>query len=734
MKLKIKLSLMVVAILVAVVAGISMLMLSHASEISIDLNKRVIEVLSGREAQFWKGRQDKRFSMLNTLENVFSDYLELEPETRRDRFDVMLKGLVTSNPELLQVYTVWLPNAIDDMDEQMIGREGSTETGQYAMTYSREGGQVFARTSTDVAGTMAYLSRLNANNLRDRVEPPVSKVIDGKDTYVIRMMKPIVCSSTKRIVGAVGYLMTINQMQPILEQTIEANEEIAAMAIYANDGSILAHSYSDRIGKNMSDTEGFLGDDLPNAIRAVTSGEVFHASSASKAMGTTLETFFSPLRIGNSDSYWSVMIAAREDFILSEVNDLRNFTIALAAIVVLAVAVTVYFVLHFTMKPIVNVALTLKDIAQGEGDLTVTIPEKGNNEITDLSRYFNQTLSKIKNLVMGIKQQTVVLSNIGNNLSTNMTETAAAINQITSNIQSIKGRIINQSASVTETNATMEQMTVNINKLSNHVERQTVSVSQSSSAIEEMLANIHSVTQTLVNNEGNVNDLTGASEVGRSGLQEVVTDIQEISRDSEGLLEINSVMQTIASQTNLLSMNAAIEAAHAGEAGKGFAVVADEIRKLAESSGEQSKTTSAVLKKIKGSIDKISKSTDAVLQKFEAIDSGVKIVADQEMHIRNSMEEQGQGSKQILDAIGNLNGVTREVKDGSHEMLEGSNEVIRESKNLEKATIEITGGMNEMASGADQINAAVHAVNELCSNNRQSIDLLAKEISRFKVE
>jgi len=193
-------------------------------------------------------------------------------------------------------------------------------------------------------------------------------------------------------------------------------------------------------------------------------------------------------------------------------------------------------------------------------------------------------------------------------------------------------------------------------------------------------------------------------------------------------------MENIASQTNLLSMNAAIEAAHAGEAGKGFAVVADEIRKLAENSGEQSKTISTVLKKIKASIDKIMSSTDNVLKKFEAIDSSVRIVAEQEENIRNAMEEQGVGSKQILEAIGSVNEITRLVTDGSHEMLEGSSEVIRESKNLEKSTQEITGGMNEMALGAEQINTAINAVNELCGRNRESIEMLVTEVSRFKVD
>jgi methyl-accepting chemotaxis protein len=280
----------------------------------------------------------------------------------------------------------------------------------------------------------------------------------------------------------------------------------------------------------------------------------------------------------------------------------------------------------------------------------------------------------------------------------------------------------------------MEQVVGNINKLNGHVENQSNNVSQASSAIEQMVANINSVTQTLINNNANVKALQEASEVGRGGLQEVAGDIQEIARESEGLLEINAVMENIASQTNLLSMNAAIEAAHAGEAGKGFAVVADEIRKLAESSSEQSKTISTVLKKMAELIKKITTSTGNILTKFEAIDSGVRTVARQEENIRNAMEEQGQGSKQVLDSVGNVSGLTRQVKSGSAEMLEGSREVMNESQNLEKMTQEITGGMNEMASGANQVNVAVNHVNEISAKNRQAIDALIEEVSRFKVE
>ncbi|MCL2293364.1 MAG: methyl-accepting chemotaxis protein, partial [Spirochaetes bacterium] len=202
-------------------------------------------------------------------------------------------------------------------------------------------------------------------------------------------------------------------------------------------------------------------------------------------------------------------------------------------------------------------------------------------------------------------------------------------------------------------------------QLRDYVHNQASAVSKSSASIEEMVANINSVTSTLTKNAHSVEELEKASDIGRAGLNGVADDIKEITRESESLLEINSVMANIASQTNLLSMNAAIEAAHAGEFGKGFAVVADEIRKLAENSSKQSKTISAVLKKIKGSIDKIIKSTSDVLNKFQTIDSGIKTVAENEYNILRAMEEQSQGSKEVLEAIDEVNKITQQVENAA---------------------------------------------------------------------
>jgi methyl-accepting chemotaxis protein len=396
--------------------------------------------------------------------------------------------------------------------------------------------------------------------------------------------------------------------------------------------------------------------------------------------------------------------------------------------------VLIWVFLRLVFKRLATINLILKEISEGEGDLTKRILVLHKDEIGEIGEYFNKTLEKIKNLVAVIKDRTTSLFGIGNDLEVNMSETASAIKEITTHIGDIREQVTNQSASVSETHATMEQVTISIDRLNTNVEVQTASVARSSSAIEEMLANIQSVTQTLIQNKENVSELINASEAGRTGLEGVSANIREIAKESEGLLGINSVMESIASQTNLLSMNAAIEAAHAGEAGKGFAVVANEIRKLAENSSKQSKIISDTLSKIKGSIDKISKSTETVLDKFMAIDNRVKTVSEQEEHIRNAMEEQGQGSQEILEAIGKLNELTGQVKNSSNQMLEGSKEVINESKNLELGSQKLSIGVNEMASGADHINEVVIRVKEASHINKEHIDALVAEVIKFKIE
>jgi methyl-accepting chemotaxis protein len=652
-------------------------------------------------------------------------YEQIEVNERRTFYNLILKQIAESNTELAAVWTCWLPNALDGQDARYINAPGADNTGRFSSYWVESKG---IATISAIAGYETadyFLIPMQTGN--EAITEPYFYHINGVDVLVTSMSVPV--KKDGRVIAVVGVDIALSSVQSRVEAIKPYEGSVAAA--FSNGGHVAAHFDISRLGKRMSETEmDMAGPLLGDFINTVKAGSEF--SFARPIGGKLFQIISLPFDIGRTITPWSLAIAVPMGVINEPVLSMLRISLIISAVMLLAVAAMSFLIARSISKPLGY--MTEAFTALGDGDLTRQVNLKRKDEIGDMAKVFNKTVENIKSLVLAIKNQTSSLFSIGNDLASNMTETAAAINEITANIQSIKSRVINQSASVTETNATMQQISASIEKLNGHVDRQGSSVAQSSSAIEEMLANIQSVSHTLIKNAGNVKELTDASEVGRSGLQEVAADIQEIARESEGLLEINAVMENIASQTNLLSMNAAIEAAHAGEAGKGFAVVADEIRKLAENSGEQSKTISTVLKKIKDSIDKITKSTNSVLSKFEAIDNSVRTVSDQEENIRNAMEEQGTGSKQILGAIGNLNEVTRMVRDGSAEMLEGSEQVIRESRNLEAVTQEITSGINEMATGADQINVAVNHVNAISGENKESINILVEEMSKFKLE
>ena len=562
---------------------------------------------------------------------------------------------------------------------------------------------------------------------KDFLSEPFTSAVNGK--FIMTISVPLY-DNDRNIIGVLATAIDAKRLSILIEDIIVGKTGYAF--ILGATGNAVAHKNFDFVVNKFNGMETGKKDKTFESVANLHSTAI-HSSEPSVVFYTYKTTISIASYSKMKTTGWTVILSAPVNEFMGTVNELRLEMLIIGAVILLTTLVTVYLVARAMVKPINVVVSALKDIAQGEGDLTVRLPVHGNDEVTDLSEYFNETIEKIGASIQAVGTSSDEMEEIGNELASNMTETASAVNEISANIDGVKQQAMTQAASVTETAATIEEIVRTIKQLNNSIETQAASVAQSSSSVEEMVANIASIGQTLGKTDDVIRSLTTATSDGKATLVTSNTVTQKIAEESGSLMEASSVIQHIASQTNLLAMNAAIEAAHAGEAGKGFAVVADEIRKLAEESSTQGKTITTTLKTLSGEIETLSASSKTVEEKFNAIFNLAEQVKEMSALLTESMKEQENGSKEVLTAIKNINMVTVEVQAGSEEMLKGGEGVTEEMRKLDDLTRIITESMNEMAAGAVQINNAVQEVNEITQKNKRSIEALASEVSKFKV-
>ena len=408
----------------------------------------------------------------------------------------------------------------------------------------------------------------------------------------------------------------------------------------------------------------------------------------------------------------------------------RIFPLALYCLIYFAVAsflLTDDIVTCLRQITAVTTALSEKDYTVGDKRPT------NRSELGIIIQGINAFKRSAAEILSQIDSSTKRTSNQSDDLVHNMDITKDNVTSIVESLSSIRQEIENQSAGVEESNSAIEQIMGNIRSLNNSIEAQAAGVTQSSAAVEEMVANIQSVTQILEKNNQAVNALTSAADKGQQQVKAAVKTADAVLQQSAGILQASSIIQNIASRTNLLAMNAAIESAHAGEAGKGFAVVAEEIRKLAEQSGEQSKSIDENLRSLSEAIGGISNDINLVQTAFENIYELSKKVREQETVIANAMEEQNSGNQQVLEAMRAISDSTSEVKNGSAEMLVGGEQILKEMKNLAEITSLISDNMNQISDFSQQITDAVTITTASTNSTQENLQVLMQDLNSFKL-
>lgn len=401
----------------------------------------------------------------------------------------------------------------------------------------------------------------------------------------------------------------------------------------------------------------------------------------------------------------------------------------------LVVSMVLYFVLKMAViTPLAKMGQILKEISTGEGDLTKRLDNSSKDEVGQLSGYFNDFVSSLGSLIGSVITSTNSALNNSTSLSSATTETSASLEQIRANIEFMQKKTNTLDEEINKSFEMVKVLQSSVSNVGDQIQTQSQEINQSSSAIEEMSASIDNVARTAEGKVKTVHELQDIAVSGEKVMEQTISIIKKVTASTNLIMEMLKVINQIASQTNLLAMNAAIEAAHAGEAGQGFAVVADEIRKLAESSGNNAKSISVSLKEILGHIKVSEESALKSGKYFKDIVGQVEEVATSMVEIKTAMSELSDGSKQIIDSLSTLVNTTSKVTAASVEM-ESQSEALGASLNqVADISKDTRTGMQEITLGVTEINRAVSEISYAGTENEQNVASIKALTNKFKVE
>ncbi len=694
-----------------------------------DLRNQAYRYANEVKAQF-----NTMFGTVSSLRSAFSSYEQINRADRRTVFDVLMRRSLRDQRSLYSIWTTWELDAIDGNDRAHRNIPGSNEVGRFVSTWYREAGsETHAEVpESELAEADYYL--LVKNSKRPVIlDPYLYSYTGGTDDEVFETsyIEPVF-NDRNEYVAEVGVDLVLESLQNILKDVKPYQEGYAVLL--SNSGIVVAHPDPALIGKNYFAEEPVRAAvEKTFAVKAkLGRGEDFHFSGT--AGGRPTYEFFIPVAIGLTSTPWAVGLVVPENLVGAKSAQLLGVFIVSGVVLLLALTLLLFFLVGLVTKPLSALAGQFRQLATGEGDLTLRVRQGSGDELADLATHFNAFLGVLDGLLSALKRSAHDNKNVSDTLSLESLEAVSALDEIQRNLESARKNTVRLDDEVDRSGVQLNEVGAFLQGLRERLSVQSEALAQAGGALSRVT---HSVVTTAGETGARADEfsrLVGTATSGEADMARTIAQITRVSKAAEVIRDLLGIIDNIAAQTNLLAMNAAIEAAHAGNSGRGFSVVAAEIRKLAEETGRNSRNIGDSLGEVLSLIGEAKASSSRTGESFAVLKTGIEAAAAGLSAIGGRMATLRDEAQAIDGLLSGVNEASLQVASAGSSAVERIEAVAGALTTLGALSEETRGGMEEINLGVSEIHAGLRRISDQSRQNAEQVEAVGALARRFKTQ
>lgn len=621
----------------------------------------------------------------------------------REEVNIMLQQLLKTNPGYLSAWTYWEANAFDGKDKEYANTEGHDHTGRFISVWSmNESGDLYVEPIEGYdSGELKESLQSTIDSGQSEIYEPFTYELGGVEYLMTSIVTPIKVNG--KSVGLVGVDVTLDAMHEFVSGFTFYESGFAGLM--TNTGIVVSHNNEELIGNSYFEAGGVKNDkDLDQVINAVNTGELYLNEGYSNALKAQVYRLYTPIHISGIEKPWSAFLAAPIDEVMHEANQIKNVIITIGISIAIILTSILLYVTRSLVRPIRLVEEQMNFIANG--DLSKDLLKvKTKDETGRLANALNQMQNGLKDMIRNVSSASHSMASQSEELNQAANEVSTGSEQMTKTMEEIA------IGSETQANRSSDIATM-MGSFVSKIER----VHEDGEAVQEASQQVLKMTEqgrTLMNTS------TEQMEMIDRIVHDAVNKVEGLDRHSQQISELVAMIQDIAEQTNLLALNAAIEAARAGEHGKGFAVVADEVRKLAEESSQSVDNITEIVQRIQ------SESSYVV----ESLREGYNEVEEGTHHIKETGETFHEISDRVTNVVANINTISDVLED----IVSSSQEMNSAIEDIAAVSEQSAAGVEEATATTEQTSAAMEEVASSSNELAKLADELNDIVKEFKL-